>query len=287
MSAFKSLSKEIGKAVFTERTFHSTRISINYAEGPPNGEPIVMLHGVTNRWQSFLPVLPLFGGRYHTYALDHRGHGHSGRAADGYQSGQLSNDVIQFLQEIVRRPVVLIGHSLGAMIAARVAAEVPHLVKAAVLSDPPLSAAVDRDGAVPPWFSQYLDLVRSAATQQEKLSELAAIAQETDPFADGTTLNAQLRSLELVDPEVLVTGAEKRLFADFAVNTILPNICCPVLFLQGNPKLGGVVSEEEAQRALELIPHATHVQLTDMGHSLHIPQPSTFFSLVDNFIKRF
>jgi hypothetical protein len=34
----------------------------------------VLLHGVTNRWQTWLPVLPLLGWR---------GHGRSGRAADG------------------------------------------------------------------------------------------------------------------------------------------------------------------------------------------------------------
>ena len=65
--------------MLTERTFDAGDVSLNYAEGPPAGPPLVLLHGSSLRWQHFLPVIPLLGWRWHLYALDLRGHGRSGR----------------------------------------------------------------------------------------------------------------------------------------------------------------------------------------------------------------
>ncbi len=271
--------------LLAEKTFDADGMSLNYVEGPPGGQPVVMLHGVTNRWHNFMPVLPLFGWGYHAYALDQRGHGHSGRAIDGYQSSRFAHDVVQFLQGVVRQPVVLLGHSLGAMITLQVAAEAPDAVKAIVLGDPPLFNAADGGGTIPPWFQQYLDLMMSDGSREEKLSNLTNITRETEPDVDGAAIQAHLRCLELLDPEVLVTGAEARLFTDLVLADVLPRIQCSVLLIQGNPALGGVVSDSDAERALNLLPQSTHIYVADMGHNLQIPQPNTFFSIVSNSIE--
>ncbi len=271
--------------MLAEKSFTAKNISINYVEGPHSGQPVVMLHGVTNRWQDWLPVLPFFGWRYHTYALDHRGHGRSGRAIDGYQSNCFAKDVIQFLQDIVGQPVVLVGHSLGAMITLRVAAQAPELIQAVVLGDPPLSDAADSNGPIPPWFQQYLDLIRSDRSREDKLAKLAKLTRETDPGAHGTAIHAHFKALELMDPQVLIAGVERQLFIDFMLADILPQIYCPVLLIRGNPALGGVITDKDFQRALRLLPQATDVYVANMGHNLHAPQPHTFFSMVSNFIE--
>jgi hypothetical protein len=40
-----------------EQTFDTGTVTINYAEGPPSGSPLVLLHSGGDRWQSFLPIL--------------------------------------------------------------------------------------------------------------------------------------------------------------------------------------------------------------------------------------
>ena len=225
--------------------------------------------------------MPLLGWHYHCYALDQRGHGRSGRATDGYQSDRFAQDVIQFLQEVVKQPVVLVGHSLGAMISIKVAAQAPDLIQAIVLGDPPLSAAVDSNGLTPPWFQQYLDLVMATSSRAEKLATLDELTPDTDLAA----IQAHLKSLEMLDPEVLISGAEDRLFVDLALGDILPKITCPVLLIQGNPALGGVIEDQDAQRALALLSKVIHIYVADMGHSLHASQPHTFSTMVSNFIE--
>jgi pimeloyl-ACP methyl ester carboxylesterase len=267
--------------MLTEKTFAAKGMSINYAEGPPAGPPLVMLHGVTNRWQTWLPVLPLLGWQFHCCALDQRGHGRSGRAADGYQSDRFAQDVIQFLEQEIKQPVVLVGQSLGAMITLKVAAQAPDLIQAIVVSDPPLFAAADGDGTTPPWFQQYYDLVRARTTRDEKVAALAELTPDTDLAA----IQAHLKCLEMLDPEVLLAGAADGLFVDFALADVLPKISCPTLLIRGNPDLGGVIEAQELQRALALIAKVTYIDVTDMGHNLHIPQPNVFAGLVSNFLQ--
>src|SRR5271168_3318440 len=120
-----------------ERTFASRdaqanlgpNVELNYAEGPPNGPPLVLLHGLGRRWQVFLPLVPALSLRWHIFAPDLRGHGKSSRVARGYHGPQYAEDIAVFLRERVRAPAVLFGHSLGGMLSMQVASQYPELVR--------------------------------------------------------------------------------------------------------------------------------------------------------------
>jgi pimeloyl-ACP methyl ester carboxylesterase len=60
---------------FTEKQFHSAEAILSYVEGPSNGAPIVLIHGVGSHWQPFQPILPILAEKHHVYALDLRWHG--------------------------------------------------------------------------------------------------------------------------------------------------------------------------------------------------------------------
>jgi pimeloyl-ACP methyl ester carboxylesterase len=87
-----------------EKTFDTDVVSLNYAEGPLHGLPLVMLHGTSLCWQTFLPNLPTFSFRYHTYALDLRGHGRSGRQPGAYRVVDHAADVVRFLRAHMAEP---------------------------------------------------------------------------------------------------------------------------------------------------------------------------------------
>lgn len=70
--------------MLTERQLDTGAVTINYAEGPKGGPPLVLLHGVTSRWQVWLTSLPPLMLRWHVVAADLRGHGRSGRVPDQY-----------------------------------------------------------------------------------------------------------------------------------------------------------------------------------------------------------
>src|ERR1700691_217022 len=73
-----------------ERTFDTDEVRLNYAEGPANGPPLVLIHGLGRRWQVFLPIIPALSLRWHIFAPDLRGHGKSSHVARGYHGPQYS-----------------------------------------------------------------------------------------------------------------------------------------------------------------------------------------------------
>ena len=133
--------------MLTEKQIDTGTVTINYVEGPPSGAPLVLLHGVTMWWQTFLPVLPNFLIRHHTYALDLRGHGGSGHTPGAYFVSNDVADVAAFLRDCVQEPAVLLGWSLGGVVATLVAANAPDFVRAIVLEDPPLATLTDDDSS--------------------------------------------------------------------------------------------------------------------------------------------
>lgn len=72
------------------------------------------------------------------YALDLRGHGKSDRA-ESYKIHDYVPDISSFIDNFIKEPVILFGHSLGGMIGILVAAHRPELIKALIIGDSVLS----------------------------------------------------------------------------------------------------------------------------------------------------
>ena len=87
-----------------DQTFDTGAVTINYVAGPTGGPPLVLLHGITGWWQSWLPVMPDLALRWRLFALDLRGHGRSGRAAGAYALVDYADDVIAFLRQVTGEP---------------------------------------------------------------------------------------------------------------------------------------------------------------------------------------
>lgn len=108
---------------------------IRYAEqGDPAGEPLILLHGYTDSWYSFSRLLPLLApGGYHVFAVDQRGHGCSERPAGGYTVDDFAADVDAFMEAVGIDRATVVGHSMGSLVARRVAARYPHRVSRLIL----------------------------------------------------------------------------------------------------------------------------------------------------------
>lgn len=102
-------------------------------EGPDDGLPMLLLHGWAcdgTDW-AWLAADPA----YRTVAVDHRGHGRSS-PADVYTPRLMAVDAAAVIDALgLDRPVV-VGHSMGTVVASALAVERPDLVRALVLVDP-------------------------------------------------------------------------------------------------------------------------------------------------------
>jgi pimeloyl-ACP methyl ester carboxylesterase len=112
-------------------------------EGPLDGEPVVLLHGFPQRstcWREVAPRLHAVGLR--TYAVDQRGYspGARPRRRRDYRTSRLVADVAALAQTL-GRPLHLVGHDWGAVVAWGLAAQRPELVASLTAVSVPHPAA--------------------------------------------------------------------------------------------------------------------------------------------------
>ena len=69
----------------------------------------------------------------HALAITARGHGHSSKPRDGYRLGDMSEDLRVFMDALELPTAVIVGHSMGSMVAQRFAIDHPGRVAGLVL----------------------------------------------------------------------------------------------------------------------------------------------------------
>lgn len=269
-----------------ERSFITGTTEINFAEGPHSGSPLVLLTGLPSRWQEFLPIMPAISLQWHTYALDYRGQGKSGHVPGQYLSKYYIADVVKFLQQLLDEPAILFGESAGGALALWVAAQCPGLVRAIVVGDFPL----DMDWLVG-WmtsegFKYWFSVLRELAGLDLSIAELSrriadipvqVPGQDTrirygdSPGVDVIHIQQLALTLRHMDPGVLEYHAEGRareFLEGFELDMILERITSPVLLLQANPSLGGMMTNEAVKHVQSILPNAMHVFIETAGHDL-------------------
>lgn len=98
--------------------------------------PMVLLHGLGGTRSTWRAVAAAFAHSRRVYAVDLRGHGDSDRPGR-YSVELMRDDVLALVAELGLRGVVLVGHSLGGVIAWLVAREQPAWLSHIVLEDAP------------------------------------------------------------------------------------------------------------------------------------------------------
>jgi pimeloyl-ACP methyl ester carboxylesterase len=269
------------RRMLKEKTFDTGVVEINYAEGPLSGLPLLLLHGFTGRWQGFLPLLPVLSLRWHIYAPDHRGHGKSGRVAGRYGAEDYLSDMVAFVRGVVEAPAVVFGHSLGALFALGLAGKQPERVRALIVGDMALSPAT---WAAMPTNQEFYVSLRDLAAKKPSIPELTRLLADrtvpgTDPpvrYEDSPdVLSVELRewakTVSQLDPDVVQLHAEGRrdeLMQAFDFEAMLRAVSCPTLLLQADPSLGSIMTDDDVEYAMSLLPEAYHVQLEGAGHDL-------------------
>lgn len=95
---------------------------------------MILLHGVTDSWRSFEPVLPHLPPSIHAFALTQRGHGDAERPAAGYRTRDFAGDVAAFADAFDLGPAVVVGHSMGSTNAQRFAIDYPERIRGLMLA---------------------------------------------------------------------------------------------------------------------------------------------------------
>jgi pimeloyl-ACP methyl ester carboxylesterase len=250
-------------------------IELPYVEqGDPDGIPVLLLHGWSDSWHSYEPVLPHLPSDIRAIAVTQRGHGDAQRPADGYASGDMAADAVALLDSLAIERAVVVGHSMGAWVAERIAIEYPERVSGVVLA-----AAIGPVDANP--------------VAAELLREVAAFSDPVDPdwvraFQISTTeLPLAPEQLDLFVAESLklparVWQAAAAAFPRGDLYAELTAIEAPTAVIWGDRDSVG--PREEQLRIAAAIGGARLTVYEGIGHALHWEQPERFAADLAAFV---
>lgn len=100
-----------------------------------SGPPVLLLHGWATNAALYGPVLEQWPAGSTAIALDLRGTGYSFKPEHGYALADFAEDIGEVLDQLAE-PTVLVGHSMGGLIAMRVALDHEEFVSGCVLLSP-------------------------------------------------------------------------------------------------------------------------------------------------------
>jgi len=134
------------------RRVKSGAITLNVSEFGESGPRLILLHGIGSRGISWLPVIDQLTEEHQLIVPDLRGHGASDKPAAGYLTPDYAVDLGGLIDAYgIDRPLI-IGHSLGGMIAWRWASENPDRAAKIVIEDSPLRGGSSRLSMFDDWI---------------------------------------------------------------------------------------------------------------------------------------
>ncbi|MCI4065077.1 alpha/beta hydrolase [Micromonospora sp. R77] len=182
-----------------------TRRSADPGTGTP---PVVLVHGLAVSHRYLTPLAVALAPTHPVYVPDLPGFGLTERPGTAYDVSGLAAWLAAWLAAYRPGPVCLLGHSFGAEVAARLAADRPDLVTALVLAGPTSDpAARSRRGQFGRWL---VDTLREAPLQAPILLRDVADARPRRVYASlshsvHNAIEADL--VRVTAPTLVVAGA--------------------------------------------------------------------------------
>jgi pimeloyl-ACP methyl ester carboxylesterase len=256
------------------RTLHASHGNIVYSD-QGSGPPIVLLHGMNGSYQSWPFQFDALSDSFRIIAWDAPGFGGSDPCAGTMQA--YAGAAREMLTQIGVKDAIILGHSMGGLIAAQLAAEQKGLVAGLILSGThhgygrpagePLMARysdrverIQREGAGPDYGKRSASKMVPEGTSEQVLQKLAEVA-------------AGARAEGLRDAGRMMQETDNR--------KIAAHIKVPILILAG--QRDPVVSAAAHAALCESYPQAKRIYFPQAGHAAYVEYPDLYNAEVRDF----
>jgi pimeloyl-ACP methyl ester carboxylesterase len=263
-------------------------LALHYLEwGKPDAPPIVCVHGYTSSADAFNALARHLHDRFHILAPDVRGHGESAWSPAGaYRFQDQASDLAEFVKRLELDKFVLIGTSMGGIIAMAYAAEHGERLLGLVINDigPDAEAGTQR----------ITQMVGSRPDEFANLEEAMAYRRAASPILAARSAEDQ-HELALgvlrrgaggkwgwkMDPAYIRQRVERGAPVRPPLWPALQALSCPTLVVWGNDS--DVLSEAQALRMVDALPRGELVRVPGIGHAPTLVEPVVLAAL-DRFL---
>lgn len=224
--------------------------------GGPRVTPLVLVHGLGVSSDYWARAQPLLAARRRVYAVDLPGFGRSACPARVLDSAGLAQALADWLAAMGLARAHLLGHSLGGQVVIEFARMYPQRVACLVLAAP----TIGKCG--PNLFFRALDLLRNVPREDLTLAPIACSAY----WRAG--LRRMVRTDLLVNDDDTIAAAA--------------HLTQPLLIVRGTRDC--VVDRSAIQQLLQVVPHASPVEIPGAAHALHWSHPRALAGVVNAFL---
>lgn len=241
---------------------------------PGEGEPLVLVPGITSPAITWGFVAERLAEAFDTYVVDVRGRGLSSTGPDlDYGLDAMADDLSALIPALGLRNATVLGHSMGARIAIRAASRDAAGMQRLVLVDPPVSGPGRRP--YPSKLPWYVDSIRLATQGMDAEAMRAFCPSWTD---EQRALRAEW--LHTCFEPAIVTAFEG--FHTDDIHQDLPKLGVPAsLMIAGR---GGVIEEADAAEIVRLNPSIRTARVADAGHMIPWDDFDGFFRALDELL---
>jgi pimeloyl-ACP methyl ester carboxylesterase len=282
-------------------------VQMNYATlGDASSPALLLIPGQTESWWGYESALPRLAEHFQVFAVDLRGQGRSTRTPGRYTLDNMGNDLVRFMDVVIRRPTIVSGLSSGGVLSAWLSAYAkPGQVVAALYEDPPLFASEVRPaigpgirqciGPVFDLWSTFLGNQWSIGAWDAMRAGSAARLPEHLRFIPVPEEPPQ--NLKEYDPEwgrsfwsgtVAASCDHERMLRDVKVSSVLLTHHMRVTD-DVSGFLFGAMSDQQAQRVRDLLTGAgvrvEYRSFPDVGHSMHGERPELYVQTLVDWVE--
>lgn len=239
-------------------------------------EPVIIMHEWLGDHSNYDPILPYLNKKdYKWIFTDLRGYGLSIDLQGSYTCREAAEDIISLSNYLDLKSFHLVGHSMSAMVAQRIAADIPEIIKTLVLVTPVPASGVNLTPAEEESIQK--GILDDAAT-------MAAINARTGNRYNSTWLKAKLSLARRASTvEARAKYLEMFLHTDFAQE--VAGLEIPVRVITGKFDIPVFQEEHIQQLFSRWYPNLEIKKCRESGHYPMLECPVFFASMLEYFIS--
>ncbi|MGU3437791.1 alpha/beta fold hydrolase [Actinomycetes bacterium M1A6_2h] len=265
----------------------------------PSGsdEVVIFLHGIAASWRWFVQILPVVAESRRAVAIDLPGFGGSEFCYAQSSFRGLAAAVAATCAAVGIERATLVGHSMGSIVATRLAADHPDLVDKLVITGGPIlsltSLARQPIRTVRAHPRSVVTLLSELLTVGLPMPAPIARRVAASPTLLKVALGPFLDKPEELDPDLMVhvmsslgaPGSFPALLSTIGddPSADLHRISCPTRILHGPSD--PLSPPSDVHRFLAAVPSSSVVEIEETGHWPHIEKPYRFLAELDAFLS--